>query len=115
MTITVGIVLFCLGAIGTVANFWLSFLDYPLHRLLGGSPADYHRMSGLPFFASGFLWISMPFLSGQPAFMWAHSSFRYSTQAAFTGWSLMTYTGCGAETDRTSKSLELLSHLYARE
>jgi hypothetical protein len=71
MAIFIGIVLFCLGAIGTLANFWLSFLDYPLYRLRGGSPADYRRMSGLPFFASGILWISMPFLSGQPAFMWA--------------------------------------------
>jgi hypothetical protein len=70
MATAVGIILFCLGAIGTLANFWLSFLDYPLYRLRGGSPADYHRMSGLPFLASGFLWISMPLLSRQPAFMW---------------------------------------------
>ncbi len=48
----IGWVMFGLGATVCVVNFYLSWLRYPLHRVRGGDPRSYQRVSGLPLVGS---------------------------------------------------------------
>jgi len=41
-----------LGGLVCALNFYLSFCRYPLHRLGGGSPETYRRISGFPLIGS---------------------------------------------------------------
>jgi hypothetical protein len=41
-------ILFGLGALFCLINFYISFLRYPLHRLRGLSKESYHWVSGFP-------------------------------------------------------------------
>lgn len=52
-------ILFGLGALLCFANFYLSFLRYPLHRLRGLSKESYHWVSGFPLFGSLFVALSL--------------------------------------------------------
>ena len=45
-----GYVLFAVGGFISVMNFYLSFLRYPVYRLLKGKNAEYHWVSGIPLF-----------------------------------------------------------------
>ena len=47
---TLGYILFALGAIISIMNFYLSFLRYPLHRVRHGKDAEYRWVSGIPLF-----------------------------------------------------------------
>jgi len=51
----VGIVLLSLAGLIAGTNFFLSFLRYPLLRLLGHHPSDYRHVSGLPAIGTFFL------------------------------------------------------------
>lgn len=44
----VGYGIFLLGAIVSIINFYISYLRYPTHRLLGKSRDTYKYVSGLP-------------------------------------------------------------------
>ncbi len=54
-----GIALLMLGGVICVANFYLSFPRYLLHRLSGGTREDYGWISGVPVFGSLFVAISL--------------------------------------------------------
>ncbi len=45
-----GYSLFVLGGLGSIINFYLSFLRYPIHRLRHGKDAKYQWVSGMPLF-----------------------------------------------------------------
>ena len=61
MTIA-GLTLFAIGAFLSLANFYLSFVRYFVHRALGGSKESYRFVSGIPLFGSLLLWASIPLL-----------------------------------------------------
>jgi hypothetical protein len=46
----VGYGVFVLGAIVCIINFYISFLRYPIHRVLGKSKESYKHFSGIPLF-----------------------------------------------------------------
>ncbi len=48
-----------LGGLTCCANFYCSFLRYPLHRLFGGTRENYHYVSGAPLFGSFFVALSL--------------------------------------------------------
>jgi hypothetical protein len=50
-----------LGGLISCVNFYLSFLRYPLHRLLGGKKEDYRWISGFPLFGTLTI-VGLPFL-----------------------------------------------------
>ena len=62
-----GYVLFAIGGLISCVNFYLSFLRYPVHRLLGGTKEDYHWVSGFPLFGTLTIIAGLPFL---PWSMW---------------------------------------------
>jgi hypothetical protein len=62
-----GYILFALGALISCLNFYLSFLRYPLYRLLG---REYRWESGLPLFGSLFLVVAVVLLRESPGFFW---------------------------------------------
>jgi hypothetical protein len=66
-----GILLFVIGTLATLLNFYLSFLRFPLHLARGGTAENYRFISGLPMFGSLSLWISAPLLSAHPVAMWS--------------------------------------------
>jgi hypothetical protein len=47
----IGYACFAMGALACCANFYLSYVRYPIHRLLFGS-AQYRWISGLPLFGT---------------------------------------------------------------
>jgi len=55
--------LFCLGGLICFVNFYLSFLRYPLYKLLN---KEYKFVSGFPVFGSMFVVISLIFLWREP-------------------------------------------------
>jgi hypothetical protein len=48
-----------LGGFLCCANFYLSFLRYPCHRLRGGTKEDYKWVSGIPLFGSLFVAVAL--------------------------------------------------------
>ena len=60
-------ILFGLGSLLCVTNFYLSFLRYPLHRLRGLPDESYRWVSGFPLFGSLFVAISLFGLHDIPA------------------------------------------------
>jgi len=46
----VGYGIFVLGAIVSVVNYYISYLRYPVHRMLGNSKDSYKHVSGVPLF-----------------------------------------------------------------
>jgi hypothetical protein len=54
-------VLYCVGALISGFNFYLSFIRYPLHQFRGGSRENLHRVSGIPVVGSLLLWMSVFF------------------------------------------------------
>ena len=56
---TIAWILFGLGALLCLINFYLSFLRYPLHRLRGLSEESYQWMSSFPVFGSLFVALSL--------------------------------------------------------
>ena len=48
-----------LGGLVCCLNFYLSFLRYPIHRMMGGKKEDYHWVSGFPICGSLFVAISL--------------------------------------------------------
>lgn len=67
----IGLVLFGVGAIIAIFNFYLSFLRYPVHRLLGAPRETYRWSSGIPLFGSLFLWLSLPLLHPRWGLIWS--------------------------------------------
>jgi hypothetical protein len=57
-------ILFCLGGLISVMNFYLSFLRYPLFRLMHGTRKEYKWDSGCPMFGSAFVALSLIGLHG---------------------------------------------------
>jgi hypothetical protein len=55
----IGYFLFCLGGFICAANFYLSFLRYPMHLLKRVQKADYKWKSGIPLFGSLFVLLSI--------------------------------------------------------
>jgi hypothetical protein len=55
------LMMFLLGTGGLLCclNFYLSFLKYPVHRMLGGKKEDYRWDSGIPVFGSLFVALSL--------------------------------------------------------
>jgi hypothetical protein len=62
-------VLLGLSVVIAVTNFYLSWLRYPLYRLLGGSRAEYRFVSGLPMVGSIAAFIALV-LDNRTAFAW---------------------------------------------
>jgi hypothetical protein len=48
----VGVIVFIIGALASVLNFYLSWLRFPVHRLRGGTKENFQWISGLPFIGS---------------------------------------------------------------
>jgi hypothetical protein len=67
----IGSVLCTIGGATTALNFYLSFLRYPLYRLLGGARERYRWPSGVPVFGSLLMWIGAGFLWTRPVAMWS--------------------------------------------
>ena len=67
MSETIVWILFGLGALLCVTNFYLAFLRYPLHRQLGLPKESYHWVSGFPLFGSMCVAISLLGLHDIPA------------------------------------------------
>jgi hypothetical protein len=53
------IALFGLGGWLCCLNFYLSFLRYPVHRIMGKTKEDYRWISGIPLFGSLFVAVSL--------------------------------------------------------
>lgn len=70
LTTKIGLVLAVLGTLVTFANFYATFIRYPIHRLLGGTRENYQWVSAIPLVGSLFLWISAALLGSYPALMW---------------------------------------------
>lgn len=51
--------LLALGGFLCCLNFYLSFLRYPVHRMMGGKKEDYRHASGIPAVGSLFVAISL--------------------------------------------------------
>lgn len=62
-----GYVLFALGAFVSCLNFYLSFLRYPLCKLLG---RQYKWVSGFPVLGSLLVVIAVAILHEHPVFFW---------------------------------------------
>ena len=52
-------ILFCLGGLISVTNFYLSFLRYPLFRLMHGTKKEWKWVSNYPVFGSAFVALSL--------------------------------------------------------
>ena len=63
-------VLLAFGCFLSLTNFYLSFLRYPLFRLRGGAPEDYHWMSGYPLVGSLVVLICLPFVFSNAWLFW---------------------------------------------
>jgi hypothetical protein len=50
---------FAMGALFCVSNFYLSFLRYPLHRLLGMPTDAYRWVSGVPIIGTLFVILAL--------------------------------------------------------
>ena len=61
-------VLFALGTFLCCLNFYLSFLRYPLCKLLG---REYKWVSGIPVFGSLLVVIAVPVLHESPVLFWS--------------------------------------------
>ena len=61
-----GYFLFILGTCISLLNLYLSFLRYPLHKLLGW---EYQRVSGIPLFGSFFLVVAALLLRNSPQWL----------------------------------------------
>lgn len=59
----IALILFGIGGLLTLWNFYVSFIRYPAHLLFGGTRETYQWVSGVPLFGSLLLWISIPMLS----------------------------------------------------
>lgn len=59
------------GGALSLLNFYLSWLRYPVYRLLGGKEESYRFVSGIPLFGSLLLWIAAAFLYSGPVWMWS--------------------------------------------
>jgi len=55
-------ILFIIGSLICFLNFYLSFLDYPVQRLIHGKKKKFKSISGLPLVGSLFVAISLIFL-----------------------------------------------------
>lgn len=51
------LVIWSLGALIGMVNFYLSFLHYPVHILFRGSKEDYRYVSGYPVMGSVFVFV----------------------------------------------------------
>lgn len=60
---------FSLGGLLCLANFYLSFLRYPLHRFRGLPKESYHWVSGFPLVGSFFVALSLLVLHGLPGIL----------------------------------------------
>ena len=67
MGATIVWILFGLGALLCVTNFYFSFLRYALRRLRGLPKESYHSVSGFPLFGSLFVALSLLGLHDIPA------------------------------------------------
>ncbi len=72
-------VLLALGGIVCCVNFYLSFLRYPVHRMLGKKKEEYRWISDIPVFGSLFVAISL-FRFWQPPWLLA-TAIEYATEA----------------------------------
>lgn len=59
---TPGAIIFAIGALITLFNFYLSYLRYPVHIAAGGTRETYRWVSGVPLLGSFLLWLSVPLL-----------------------------------------------------
>lgn len=59
---TIGYILFACGALISIANFYFHILRYPIHVALGGTRETLRHESGVLFFGSVLLWISIGLL-----------------------------------------------------
>jgi hypothetical protein len=64
--LTLSWIAFGVGGFLCAANFYLSFVRYPLHRLRGGSHESYRWVSGIPLFGSLFVALSLFQLCATP-------------------------------------------------
>jgi len=60
--VVVGQIIFGFGAFLTLLNVYTSFFRFPIHRLFGGTRANFRWVSGVPLVGSAFLWLSIPLL-----------------------------------------------------
>src|SRR4051812_3506797 len=65
----IGFAILGLGALIVWINFYTSFVRYPLHRLRGGTRADFHWVSGFPLVGSLLLALAILFF-GKSSVSW---------------------------------------------
>ena len=67
-----GWVLFIVGGLNCLLNAYLTWLRYPIHRLLGGTRDDYLWVSAIPLLGSGLMALAIFWAGGwhDPLRLW---------------------------------------------
>ncbi|MFC1542880.1 hypothetical protein ACFL4M_03220 [Pseudomonadota bacterium] len=59
------------GALFCGLNFYISFLRYPVHKLLGRSEDSFQWVSGVPLLGTLLVFVAFILLSENPLFFWS--------------------------------------------